>query len=138
MLKLISNGSRGILSVLIACFFLTASAPAFAVTGNHPEDHNPANPVYTITSTDEVKLRFRADNTVLQGNSLMAEVNIPESGMTDCWVENAKGEKVWSASLVLDPGLNLVRFKVSELPDGYYILKVKSGEKESGEPFVVQ
>lgn len=74
---------------------------------------------------------------VCPGGSIMAELQAPGFVEARVSVQNAAGKVLTTRPVVLDPGKNLLQFKISEIPAGAYFIHVKSAVGTEKITFVV-
>ena len=89
--------------------------------------------------TNALEIRMLShENMVDPGNSILMDLLIPASGLTQLRVTDVNGREVWTRDLSCKAGQNRVKFRVGELAPGAYFLKVSSGEKSQTQTFAVR
>lgn len=84
------------------------------------------------THSDEersIEMRFLGRDHVTIGSAITAELNTSFSTEAELIIENDLGKQFVNTRIALDQGMNLLKFRVAEIPQGAYFVKVKTGDK---------
>jgi hypothetical protein len=72
------------------------------------------------------------------GGSITAKLASEDFSEAQISVENALGKVLMHKAIVLDPGTNLLKFNISEIPAGAYFIKIQSEKGTNAITFVVK
>lgn len=84
-----------------------------------------------------VTMNIPSGKMLSAGDALMAHIESAEATVAQVVVTDAQGRLVWSKTLPLAEGRNLVKFRLSELHSGTYFLNIAAaGNTETSSFFV--
>ncbi len=85
-----------------------------------------------------INMHIRGTDHVKIGSAITAELIALDATIAQLTVENAKGSRFLETDMALEAGMNVVRFKVAEIPAGIYFIKVNVNGKSETTTFVVK
>jgi hypothetical protein len=99
-------------------------------------------PAAHATGTDNAPKTNESTHVLMQhvarGGSFMTELIAENYAEAHVSVSNAAGKLMIDHAVVLDPGKNVLRFAISEIPKGAYFVQVKSQYGTEKMTFVVR
>lgn len=76
------------------------------------------------TVPNQVSIQKIEKGPFRMGENFFAEVHLTQPHMANLTLTNLNGDIIWGSSVVMDDGINLLKFKLSNLSSGVYFLTI--------------
>jgi hypothetical protein len=103
----------------IALFLGLAAATFTTLPAAAPTDGD-------LSRTSGVQFAHRSQLNM--GDAITADIQVATAGLTEVTLTDLRGQAIWKKDIALKEGRNTLRFRLTELKPGMYLLKIGTPE----------